>query len=1045
MKKKTTLLAALLLVCGLQLKAQDLKQPEQYKGEALSLKMGLLSRLRFTSNGNGQLLKTPLSQTPYFGYTSNDARNASRSATDTDYGFNSTLYQGVNVPLQSVSDGLGNVYITGVSADSESPKGSFVTLKTDALGNIAWVYKKPVSEFAVEYGTAITLDASGNPIASGMHWNGTDMDVHTVKMDAATGTIVWQANFNGAAGGLDVPTAITTDNSGNTLISGISYAGTSIRYLVLKYNQTGLLQWSYTDDNAVEDVWNEPAAIATDASGNIAVTGYGSNSNYYQTYYTVKLDSGGNKLWSQDYMFQAPSDPEDPESPLADTNSIANDVQFDGSGNCYVTGIMNTAWGTMGTIKYDPNGIQQWIAMHQSGTDNTTAHQIEIAGNTVYVSGRHMGDWVEDGLVLVSYDTDGTENWVRETTDLADAKAPKMLLAAGQPTISGYGYDAEGNTLFKTLRYAENGDIVVEAAYTIPAVPIESLGGLVGLSVDNAGNFYLSLSYTYTASGQVFRVVKMPLSSGSHEPAWNTIYAGNALNNKSLLAALPGPDGSVYTAGTFGQIEGENYITNYYLEKYGATGNVEWQKVFNPANGNDCNGIQMQVTPTGEAVVYLIPWGFGDPVKLKRYHADGTLSWEYEKTVYNPIFGTLFTDSQGNTYLSGASKENEADENLAFTTIKISSSGEEQWVAYTPSPNAGDNIYNIDSGTADADGNVIIAGSVGTGSFFSQDISAAILKYNSSGAQQWVTATPMAGYNSAATSILSQDDGNLIVNGAISNQDTGQEQMILRKYNPDGQQQWESIVGDAGRNVRSYKTLMLANGDMAVAAFSVIYGVDNKVLVIRFDAQGNQVSIDETDLAHFYRDICTDGTDVYLLSQYYDTTLPFRVFYSAGPFYAGKVTKFSTDTQTQETLIGPALSPYNPANFVIKDNSLLIPGTLESDAYVFQGVYFFESEFELLGRTEPGAAATHQNWLGQNYPNPAKSMTTIPIHLQNAGMVSLELFDMTGRFIKTLYKGILPQGKSSIDISVSGLGKGIYLYKGTVEQGTAASHKLIVK
>lgn len=1047
--KKTILLAALLLVCGLQLKAQDIKRPEHYKGEALSAKMGLLSRLHSSfGDKNDRLLKTPLSETPYFGRSANSTkRNFSRSATDTDYGFNSTLYQGVNVPVQSISDGLGNTYMTGVSADATSPKGSFVTIKTDALGNIAWVYKKPVSEFAVEYGTAITLDASGNPIASGMHWNGNDMDAHTIKMDAATGAVLWQSDFNGAAGGLDVPSSIIVDNSGNIIVSGITFSGTSIRYLILKYNPAGALQWSYTDDNAIEDVWNEPTAIAADASGNIAVTGYGSNSNYYQTYYTVKLDSGGNKLWGQDYTFQVPSDPENPESPLTDTNSIANDIQFDASGNCYITGIMNTGWGTMGTIKYDPDGNQQWMALHQSGTDNTTAHQIAITGNTVYVSGRHMGDWVEDGLVLISYDANGTENWIGETTDLADAKAPKMLLdTTGLPTLSGYGYDENGNTVFKTLRYAASGDIDVEAAYTLPAVPTESLGGLIGLSLDNAGNFYLSLAYTYTESGQVFRVVKMPFASGSPALAWNTVYSGNALNNKWLLSSVPGPAGSVYTAGTFGQIEDENYITNYYLEKYGATGNVEWQKVFNPANGNDCNGILIQVTPTGEAVVYLIPWGFGDPLKLKKYDTNGNLLWEYEKTVYNPIFGTLFIDSAGNTYLSGASKENETDENLVFTSIKISPSGAEQWTAHTPSPNAGDNIYAINAGTTDANGNVIIAGNVGTGSFFSEDISAAILKYDSNGTLQWLTATPTAGYNSAATSIFAQPDGNLIVNGAVSNLDTGQEQMMLRKYNAGGQQQWESIVGDDGRNVRSYKALELANGDLVVAAFSVIYGVNNKVLVIRFDAQGNQVALNETALANFYRDICTDGIDVYLLTQYYGTTLPYRIFYSAGAFYSGKVTKITADnTAIEENLIGPALSPYNPSNFVVKDNSLLVPGTLESDAFVFQGVYFFESEFEILGRDEHGTAVAHEKWLGQNYPNPAKNTTTIPVYLQDAGTVNLELYDITGRFIRPLYNGQLPQGKSGIEISVSGLGKGIYLYKGTAEGGAVASYKLIVK
>ncbi|MBD3581273.1 T9SS type A sorting domain-containing protein [Flavobacterium selenitireducens] len=1044
---KTKLLRlAFLLVTTSQLCAQQ--QPvESFHGISHSRTMGLLSKIQEQKTPPENLSRARLSQTPFYGSrVQANANEPQRRASDADYGFNSSDYQGLNIPMKSVADASGNVYTTGISADAENPKGNFVTIKTDAAGTIAWSTRKPVVDFAVEYGTAIAIDASGNPIAVGMHWNGTNMDAHVEKLDAATGTVIWQSNYEGIGNGIDIPMAVTVDASGNIIVAGITFATTSIRYMVLKYDADGALQWSFADTNLVDNVWNEPSAVAVDALGNIAVTGFGSTSDYYQTYYTIKLDANGNKLWGRDYAFQVPSDPGDPDSEPVNANAVASDVKFDTEGNCYVTGTLDTGAGTMGTLKYDLDGNQSWLSVHKSGIDHTSAHQLEITSDAIYVSGRHMGDWIEDGLVLISYDFDGTENWISETTNLADTKVPYLLLDdSGRPVISGYGYDDNNNMLCSTLRYQPDGTIVTETNFLIEAVPTESLNGLVGLSLDQSGNLTFSLAYTYTALGNVFRTTKIPFAAGDQQPIWNANFSGTSRNNKRLLSSVAGQDGNVFIAGSFGQIEGESYIVNYYLEKYAADGSVAWQKAFNPANGNDVNGIQLQVAPDGNAIVYLMPYGFGDPVRLKKYDGGGNLLWEYEKTVATPGFGTFFLDGSGNSYLSGASRIAETDEQPVFTTIKVSASGLEQWTTHTPSANAADNIYEINSGTSDADGNIIVSGAVGSGSFFSQNVDAALLKYDPDGVLQWFSATPASGNNSAFASIFTQADGSIIANGALSSPDTGQEKMLLRKYDGAGIQQWEAVVEQDGRNVRSYKTVSLDNGELVTAAFSVIYGVENKILVTRFDAQGNQLSMSETALAHFYRDITTDGQEVYLLSQYYDTTMPHRLFNSSGSFYAGKVSKVTPGEMLDESLVGPELSPFDPGNFVIDGQRLLIPGTLESEAAVFQGVYFFASDFEMLGTDDPVTSSPEADWLGQNYPNPAKGTVSIPIDLPYASNVDVTLYDTTGRRIGQVHNGNLPQGPSEISYSVAGLASGIYFYQARTASGKKASRKLVVE
>ena len=1044
--KKIMITAAIVGLTAFTTLAQPLTN-KTFHGQLQSEETGLLSKLKSRSKNVDALSRTPLFQSPFYGSREQTATTfRSRATSDVDYGFNSSTYQGLNVPLQSIGDQNGNVYATGVSADADNPKGHFITIKTDASGAIAWTYRKPVSDYVVEYGTAITFDAANNPVAVGMHWNGNNMDVHTQKLDAATGQVLWQADFAGTSNGLDIPTALIVDSDGNTIVTGITYTGTDIRFLVLKYNPQGTLLWSFTDDNAVADSWNEPSAVAVDASGNIAVTGSGSTADYYQKYYTLKLSSAGTKLWGRDLEHQVPSDPEDPSSPLTQANALARAVAFDAQGNCYVTGSLDTGSATMGTLKYDTSGNQQWLSIYKSGTDNTTAHQIAIRENTIYISGRHMGDWIEDGLVLISYNADGAQNWVRETTNLGDTRVPHMVLdSSDRPIISGHGYADNMDTVLSAVRYETDGTLSTATNLLIPANPSESFGGFTGFTPDSQGNLTFSLSYAYTELGNVFRIFKIPFENGNPTIIWNTNYAGESRSNKRVLSSVAGQQGNVFIVGSFGQIEGETYINNFFLEKYAADGTVAWQKVFNPSNGNDVNGILLQVDANGNPVIYLIPLGFGDPVRLKKYDAEGTLLWEYQKTVFAPALQTFFLDATGNTYLSGASKINDADATPVFTTIKVTPDGTEDWVATTPSANSADTIYEIASGTTDAQGNVIIGGAVGSGNFFEQAVNAILIRYNADGVMQSVTTTPVPGNNSAIAGVLVQDDGSIIANGAISDQNTGEEKMILRKYSSAGAQQWESVVEQEGRNVRSYKTVLLNNGELATAAYSVLYGVNNKIIVTRFDQLGNQLQLSETALGHYYRDFASDGENVYLLSQIYGTTIPYRLFNSGGAFYSGIISKIGNGAIEDELLPGPQLSPFDPANIVMNGNHLLIPGTLESEASVFQGIYFFESDFELLGSGNPEGPSSQADWLGQNYPNPARGTVIIPVDLTNADTVDLRLYDATGRLIAKLHNGQLPSGRSEVAVSVNGLSSGIYIYQARLSNGVSASRKLVIE
>src|SRR6056297_1580870 len=67
--------------------------------------------------------------------------------------------------------------------------------------------------------------------------------------------------------------------------------------------------------------------------------------------------------------------------------------------------------------------------------------------------------------------------------------------------------------------------------------------------------------------------------------------------------------------------------------------------------------------------------------------------------------------------------------------------------------------------------------------------------------------------------------------------------------------------------------------------------------------------------------------------------------------------------------------------------------------------------------------------LSQNYPNPFNPSTVISYNLPQAGAVTLEVFDMTGRRIAVLAEEFQSAGSYSYDFDASTLSSGVYMYR----------------
>jgi hypothetical protein len=67
--------------------------------------------------------------------------------------------------------------------------------------------------------------------------------------------------------------------------------------------------------------------------------------------------------------------------------------------------------------------------------------------------------------------------------------------------------------------------------------------------------------------------------------------------------------------------------------------------------------------------------------------------------------------------------------------------------------------------------------------------------------------------------------------------------------------------------------------------------------------------------------------------------------------------------------------------------------------------------------------------LAQNFPNPFNPATTIRYTLAQGSTVTLEVYDMTGRLLRTLVRGEQPAGVYTLTFEGQGIASGTYLYR----------------
>jgi len=67
--------------------------------------------------------------------------------------------------------------------------------------------------------------------------------------------------------------------------------------------------------------------------------------------------------------------------------------------------------------------------------------------------------------------------------------------------------------------------------------------------------------------------------------------------------------------------------------------------------------------------------------------------------------------------------------------------------------------------------------------------------------------------------------------------------------------------------------------------------------------------------------------------------------------------------------------------------------------------------------------------LKQNYPNPFNPSTTIPVSISEFQKVKVDIYDITGRLVQSVFNGNLPQGTHALSVNLERFASGVYMYR----------------
>lgn len=475
-----------------------------------------------------------------------------------------------------------------------------------------------------------------------------------------------------------------------------------------------------------------------------------------------------------------------------------------------------------------------WTQRYNGPADSTeflSAMTVDLEGN-VYVTGGSIGSGgAYYDIVTIKYNNNGSVQWLQRyngPADSTDIGNSIIVDGSGNVYITGESYGAGTKSDIITIKYNSSGVQQWLQRYNGPE-NMQDEGRQILL--DASGNLFIRGTTLSNATGYDFIVLKYN-SSGVQQ--WMKTYNGTGSSSDSPSDLKIDASGNVYITGySTGVGTGYDWLTI----KYDPTGTQLWEKRYNgPGNSTDvANSLDVDASGNIYVTGFTGGNGTGNDITTIKYNSTGIQQWIQTYNGpgnANDNARSLILDASGNVYITGYSAG--VSSGSDYTTIKYNSSGAQQWlVTYNGPGNAGEDAYSL---VLDAAGNIYITGSsFGSGT----DYDYATVKYNQSGVQQWVQRYNGTGNSYDESRLLAIDtSGNVYVAGTSRGSNTARDYATVKYSQTIGIQNISSEIPEGFSLSQNYP-----NPFNPVTNIRLNIAKSGLVLMKVYDITGKEVAV----------------------------------------------------------------------------------------------------------------------------------------------------------------------------------------------------------
>jgi plastocyanin len=399
----------------------------------------------------------------------------------------------------------------------------------------------------------------------------------------------------------------------------------------------------------------------------------------------------------------------------------------------------------------------------------------------------------------------------------------------------------------------------------------------------------------------------------------------------------------------------------------------------------------------------------GDTAWVRRYNGPGNdEDWA----------SAIAVDDSGNILVAGSSFGSGTE--YDYATIKYYPNGDTAWVRrYNGPANDNDRASAI---AVDGFGNVYVSGaSIPAGT----NVDYTTIKYYPNGDTAWVRRYNGPGNSyDQALAIAIDDSGNVYVSGESYGGIGTESDYATIKYDPNGNTAWViRYNAPANSRDRAYAIAIDGSANVYVTGITIISGTDWDCATIKYVQGISCVSI--IDLAFVPgADTITVGDSVRWTNNggvLHSSTSDAKSAWDSDTLYPGESFTFQFNSAGSY----PYHCKFHPS----------MTGTIVVQPYS-------DVKDETGNKEKPSEFI-----LFQNYPNPFNQTTKIEFTLAHSGFVSLKIYDILGRKVRTLvsehlsvgYKSLTWDGKNDTGKEAA---SGIYFYN--IKAGDFSQTKKLV-